>query len=593
MKRFFYLTLTAILIFGCAEQKPMKGSRTAKTKVASKTSTSKTSTAKTAAESKETAIFQEAVEEYKQQKYNDAISTIQKLDLDNIDPQLKLRVMWFLGHIQFETGERQKAIDTFVKVQKSSTDETIRSKTTMSILSSIDKMDINELKGIQDKYEEWKPYVVFKLAEKLMQKEEMGAAKDKFREFLRDYPQHEYVVQAQNYISRMGSLEKVDANTIGVILPLSGKNAPFGQKSLMGIQLAAGVFGDSKNSKSGIRLAIMDSQDDPEVARMAVDRLIEEDNVIAIIGPLGGDAAEVVARQCALSGIPNITLSQKDDLEGLGKYVFRIAMTNNNQIKRLVSYAMDDLSMTKFAIMYPTDNYGQELTKEFWNEVLSKGGEITAVQPYKVKQEDFRDDVRKLLGSYYTWARKTEYADIKKQKEDDAANATSKKKKDKEVSLPPVLSFDAVFIPDDARTAAQIAPYLPYYDARDVLLLGPNTWNSPQLVSRGGDNVEGAIFVDGFSSSPNFEEGKIFIKNFKTSFNSNPGVLEAQAYDATNVLVNAIKKGSQTRDSLRSAIPGTGSFIGATGKISFGNDGETEKELFVLGVERGKIVLKE
>ena len=288
-----------------------------------------------------------------------------------------------------------------------------------------------------------------------------------------------------------------------------------------------------------------------------------------------------------------MTLSQKEDLEGLGKYVFRIAMTNRNQIKRLVSYAMDELSMTKFAIMYPTDNYGQELTKYFWDEVLIKGGEITAVQPYKVKQDDFRDDVRKLLGSYYTWPRKTEYNEIKKKIEEDTAASTSKKKKDKEVSLPPILSFDAVFIPDDARTAAQIAPYLPYYDARDVVLLGPNTWNSPQLISRGGDNVEGALFIDGFSSSPNFEEGKAFIKNFKSAFNSAPGVLEAQAYDGTNVIIKAIKRGSQTRDSLKSSISGSGTFTGATGKISFTSDGETQKELFVLGVERGKIVLKE
>jgi len=571
-----------------------KSKVTTKSTPEKKTSSEKTTPLTTTTGNKEVALFQQAMEEYKQQKYTDATSTIKKLDLDKTDPQFKLKVIWFLGHIQFETGERQKAIETFVNVQKLSNDEVVKSKASMSILSSIDKMTTDELKDLQNKYDEWKPFVIFKLGEKYMQQGETDAAKDKFREFLRDYPQHEYVVQAQNYISRMGSLEKVEPNTIGVILPLSGKNAPFGQKSLMGIQLAAGIFGENKNiGTTGIRLAVMDSQDDPEVARIAVDRLIEEDHVIAIIGPLGGDTAEVVARQCALAGMPNMTLSQKEDLEGLGKYVFRIAMTNRNQIKRLVSYAMDELSMSKFAIMYPTDNYGQELTKYFWDEVLSKGGEITSIQPYKVKQDDFRDDVRKLLGNYYTWVRKTEYNEIKKKIEEELAVSNSKKKKDKEVSLPPILSFDAIFIPDDARTAAQIAPYLPYYDARDVVLLGPNTWNSPQLISRGGENVEGALFIDGFSSSPKFEEGKTFIKNFKSIFNSAPGVLEAQAYDGANVLIKAIKKGSQTRDSLKSYISESGTFTGATGKISFTHDGETEKELFVLGVERGKIVLKE
>lgn len=586
-KKIFCLLAITLLVFGCAEQKPMGGASSKKTKITSKSSSSKDISPKEA-----TALFQQAMEEYKQKKYDEALSSINGVDLEKLDAALKLKIMWFLGHLEFETGDKQRAINTFIEVKKLSTDQSLKSKAMMSILSGIDKMSVSELKEIQGD-EEVNPYVVFKLAEKYMQEGNTDSSKEKFREFLRDYPQHEFVVQAQNYISRMGSLEKVDPNTIGVILPLSGKNAPYGLKSLMGIQLAAGVFGDNKKAESGIRLAVMDSQDDPEIARMAVDRLIEEDNVIAIIGPLGGETAEVVAKQCALSGIPNMTLSQKEDLEGLGKFVFRTSMTNRNQIKRLVSYAMDELSMNKFGIMYPTDSYGQELSKYFWDEVLSKGGEITAVQPYKLKQDDFRDDVRKLLGSYYTWARRSEYNELKKKIDEESNSSVSKKKKDKEVSLPPVISFDAVFIPDDAKTAAQIAPYLPYYDARDVVLLGPNTWNSPQLVSRGGDNVEGAIFIDGFSSNPNFQEGKIFIKNFKSAFNSSPGVLEAQAYDATNILISTIKKGSQTRDSLRNAITGTSSFIGATGKISFGSDGDTEKELFVLGVERGKIVLKE
>ena len=57
----------------------------------------------------------------------------------------------------------------------------------MSILASMDKMDINELKDLQDKYLDWRPYVVFKLGEKYMQRGQNGTAKDKFRDFLKPY----------------------------------------------------------------------------------------------------------------------------------------------------------------------------------------------------------------------------------------------------------------------------------------------------------------------------------------------------------------------------------------------------------------------
>jgi branched-chain amino acid transport system substrate-binding protein len=538
-------------------------------------------------------IFNNAVLYYGQQDYSSALSEVKRLKLDSLDPDFRLKVMWLLGNLQFETGDRTKSVSTLIKVMETSTEDDTRSKAYVSLLSNIDKMDINDLRSIEGTYDSIQSYVIFELGEKYMQHGNNGAARSTFRTFIDKYPEHEYVSQAEQYILRMDSLEKVDPYTIGVILPLSGKNAPFGLKSLKGIQLALGVFGSNGNNLDPqIRLAIMDSQDDPEVAKIAVDRLIEEDSVIAIIGPLGMEPSESVAKQCALYGIPNISLSQTEDLEGLGSYVFKIGMSKVNQVQKLVSYAMDDLSIKKFGILYPEDNYGEQFTKYFWNEVLSKGGEVTAVESYPSGQADFRDNIKKMLGLYYIGARRTEYNEIKEKLEEEQKNARVKKQI--EVNLPPIQSFEALFVPDDARALTQIAPYLPYYNARNIILMGPNTWNSPHLVSRGKDYVEGAIFVDGFYSYPKNKEGKIFIKEFKSTFNSNPGVLEAQAYDAANVLLDVIfKKNNMKRDAVARAILRDGPYKITTGKVNFSSTGEAEKDLFVLGVERGRIVLKE
>ena len=368
----------------------------------------------------------------------------------------------------------------------------------------------------------------------------------------------------------------------------------------MGIQLAAGVFGDNKNVKPPIKLAVMDSQSDPEVARMAVEKLMQEDHVLAIVGPLGNDEAGTTATQCSMSGISNISLSQRDDLDGLGQFVFRMAMSNRNQIRRLVDYAMDKLSMTRFGIIYPEDRYGQELTKYFWDEVLRKGGTITAVESYQTGQTDFREQVKKLLGVYYVGARLKEYSELKSQREAEAGDDPKMLAKIKDLTLPPVNAFDAVFIPDDARIAAQIAPYLPYYDAKNIVLMGPNTWNSPQLITRGQDNVNGAVFIDGFTSLTAIPESRSFVKNFKDTFNANPGVLEAQAYDAMNIIVSAMNKAfsgntptSINRDIFKNYITNIGSFTGATGKMKIEVNGDIDKQLFVLGVEKGKIILKD
>ena len=388
---------------------------------------------------------------------------------------------------------------------------------------------------------------------------------------------------------------------VGVLLPLTGKNAVYGSKTLLGIQLALGIFGNHKLNLP-VRLAIMDTQSNPEVARLAVEKLVSEDKVISIIGPLGGDEAETVAKQCTLSGIPNIALSQKEDLDGLGKYVFRMSVTNRDQIKQLVHYAMNDKGFKRFGMLYPNDNYGQELSRYFWEEVLKEGGQITALEYYEPGQFDFRNEVKKLLGLYYIGARSTELKELQeaKDKEKELMSTENKKKKDEEITLPPVKSFDAIFIPDDAKIAAQIAPYLPYYDAKGVVLLGTNTWNSYQLAARGGEHVEGAIFVDGFYSDLNASETKNFYKDFKEAYNSTPGILEAQGYDAGKLIfrvVDSITNGGKAKDDVdretfKQHIYSVGPFVGTTGKISFDEAGKIQKKLFILGIEKGKIILK-
>lgn len=519
-----------------------------------------------------------AIEQYKQGEKEKALSTLDKIE------NKTAAMCWLQGNIYADLGQRKKAVDSFSRVYDVTKDEALRSKVAMSILSQIDKMSDDDLEEIQDQYKGGQAYVLFELGERYTQQGNNKKAIDKFEKLISLYPQHEYRTQADSYLNRLKNLEKVEPYTIGVVLPLSGKNAPFGMKSLMGIQLAAGVFGGDKKTNIPVKLAVMDSQSNPEVTKTAVNRLIEEDHVAAIIGPLSGDTAEVVARQCSVSGIPNITLSQKDGLEGMGKYVFRTGLTNKSQVKRLVAYAMDKLSIKKFGILYPEDNYGQELSKYFWDEVLRRGGEINAVESYEVDQSDFKDQIKKLLGIYYVGTRLKEYNDLKEQKEAEAEGM--KKKKTFEITLPPVRSFDALFIADEAKVAAQIAPYLPFYDAKNIVLMGPNTWNSPQLVLRGGEHVEGAIFVDGFTPDPPTNEGKAFVKDFRSAFNSAPGVLEFQGYDATNIIIDAMKKAGpdeRSRDSIRDEIA----------KLNPSGDGDFNKELFVFEVSKGKIILKD
>src|SRR3989338_2628008 len=86
---------------------------------------------------------------------------------------------------------------------------------------------------------------------------------------------------------------------IGVILPLSGKYAAFGEQALKGILLAAGIFETKRQDNiqaANVEIIIKDTRDDPIASAKAVEELTLNENVVGIIGPLltitSTDAAE-------------------------------------------------------------------------------------------------------------------------------------------------------------------------------------------------------------------------------------------------------------------------------------------------------------
>ena len=95
--------------------------------------------------------------------------------------------------------------------------------------------------------------------------------------------------------------------------------------------------------------------------------------------------------------IPIITLSQKENIAEIGDYVFRNFITPKMQVETIVSYAIDMLGLSRFAILYPDDKYGTGFMTLFQDEVMAYGGEIVAVEPYNPDQTDFAEPIKTLL----------------------------------------------------------------------------------------------------------------------------------------------------------------------------------------------------
>lgn len=422
---------------------------------------------------------------------------------------------------------------------------------------------------------------MYRLGERAMESRDGDKAKKYFSGVADYLPGSELAAKSQDIISQLEAIHNVDAKTVGVVLPLSGKNAQVGQRALRGLEMGLGLHLPGSNFK----LAVMDSEGNPDSARRGVERLVKEDNVIAVVGSLLSKTAPAVAAKADELGVPSIALSQRSGLTEIGPTVFRNSLTSEMQIRYLVRAAMEDLGMKKFALLYPNDPYGVEFANIFWDEVLARGGQVTAVQTYSTKETDFRLVIQRLVGTYYGEARHDEFtARLKEMQKSDKKH--SARKDNIETILPPITDFDGIFIPDSAKSLGQIAAMLAFSDVRGVKLLGTNLWNTPGLAKRAGNFANNLMFVDSFAPT---QEQSRFVNDYKALYNETPSLIEIQAYDSGLILRQLIASGADSRQDLVRKLGTLKKFPGALGLLNMSPDREVERPVTALTVEKGEI----
>ena len=390
--------------------------------------------------------------------------------------------------------------------------------------------------------------------------------------------------RAADILSQLDNLSKVESKTVGVVLPLTGKHSVIAQKTLRGIEMGLGLYG--KNISS-FKVAVVDDEANPDKARQGVERLVREDNVIGVIGSLESKTASGVASKSSELGVPSLALSQKAGITELGPTVHRNSLTSEMQVRWLVKQAMEELGMKKFALLYPNDPYGVEFANIFWDEVLARGGQITSAQTYSSKETDFRFVIQRLVGTYYVDSRADEYRlRLKDWKE---KNKNSKQEPPEDL-LPPIVDFDAIFIPDSVKALGQIAAMLSFNDVKGIKLLGTNLWNVPGVQKRAGSWSKDLIFVDSFVATDPTYQASSFVRDYKALFGEEPGIFELQGYDSALIFRQLISQGNSSRDSLTRALGQLHDVPGALAKLSMGPDREVQRPLVALTLENGQIV---
>lgn len=399
--------------------------------------------------------------------------------------------------------------------------------------------------------------------------------------------QSEWSSRAQEMLDQLEAIRRVEPRTVGVILPMTGRYAAISQKTLRGMQMGLGLY---NNYPSSFKLAVIDSEGNSDNARRGVEKLVTEDNAIAIVGSVLSKTAPAVAAKAQELGLPSIALSQKAGITEVGVNVFRNSLTSEMQVRYLVKTAMEEQGMKKFAILYPNDLYGVEYANIFWDEVLARGGSIVSAQTYSTKETDFREPIQRLVGTYYVESRADEYR-MRLNEWNKAQTKKTGRTTPPEDLLPPVVDFDGIFIPDSAKAMGQISAMLSFNGVKSAKLLGTNLWNISGIAKRAGHFSNSILFVDSFVNNEARFTNSNFVRDYKAIFKEDPGIFEVQAYDAALLLRQLISQGNTSRESLSRALAEVKEFPGSVGPLSITPEREIMRPLVALSLDpQGNIV---
>jgi ABC-type branched-subunit amino acid transport system substrate-binding protein len=398
-------------------------------------------------------------------------------------------------------------------------------------------------------------------------------ARSLFTEFYKRFPDHGYAGEADSFIEDINQTLAFNRNLIGCVLPLSGPYQSFGEKALKAIELALGQY----NTRQGVpvfQLIVKDTCSDPAKAVSAIAQL-EELKVALVIGPLktSRDAASEAQRR----QFPIITLTQQSGIHNIGDFVFRNFLTPEMQIDTIVPYAIEELGVSRFAILHPEENYGSTFMTLFRDKALEYGATVIGVEAYDPEQTDFSLNLKRLSNPITA--------------EDYTAGIIAPGRKNRHKTYKLDVDFDAVFIPDSPAKAGLIAPQLSFWDIDDVLLLGTNLWHSHELTDMASDYVQGAIIADMYFAASSDGNVIEFIESFLKQYGENPGFIEAIAYDTAMIAIHALDNPLvKSRNDLKDELFKIKDFEGVTGLTSFTEDGDTLKRLRVLQIRGNTFV---
>ena len=298
-----------------------------------------------------------------------------------------------------------------------------------------------------------------------------------------------------------------------------------------------------------LRLIMQDNQSTNPGALTALNKNLEQDNVLALIGPVKSTQILAMADAVAAAGVPTMIGGTNPSLTTLGNpWFFRCRVNDLIVAAAMVKYIKEDMKLTKIGILHSAEAFGNGGADAVTQFAKERGLTIVAREKYTLGDKDFTAQLLKIK----------------------SAGA--------EVLIPYVLGHDDHAVVN--RQYRQLgSPYkyisTPAIAMKDVL-------NLSREAAEGLVGVVEALPGQSEANAKYVEEYKKEYPGFE------PDMLGAWVYDALKVLASAIQKGGEDRAKIREALLATRGYPGVLGTFSFSKTGEGLHAAYVVVIDHGQ-----
>ena len=349
---------------------------------------------------------------------------------------------------------------------------------------------------------------------------------------------------------------------IGAIFSITGPASWLGEPE----RNTARMIVDKVNAAGGINghpleLIVYDTEGDPTKAVLNAKKLIEKDNVLAIIGPSRSGSSMAMIPTIEKAQVPNISCAAAAAIvQPVKKWVFKTPQSDAFCAEAMYEY-MKKKKISRVAIISVSSGFGDNGRKELLKAAKPMGIEVVADERYSGKDTDMTAQLTKIKG------------------------------KNAQAIINWSIGPTQVIV---TKNVHQLGIKIPLFQSHGF----GNTKNIEQagVSSEGVMAPIGRLLVADLLPAAHYQKKLLmdYKTEYMTKFKAEASTFGGHAYDALYMLIDALKAVGPDRAKIRDHLEHIKNFTGTAGKFNFSphdHNGLTTESFTVLKVKNGRFTI--